>query len=108
MQCIRVFVAVVRDEGACRFHDHDEVDGAHSRTQGECGVGRHAPCRPTGILVAECQPISRAAFGSERLTVYDVADSFETRATDGPFVGVECVRLLVEPEEEHIAADVEN
>ena len=54
------------------------------------------------------QPMAEAVVGRERLTVYDVANGFQTGATHGPFVGVQCVRFFVKPKEEHIATDIEN
>ena len=42
------------------------------------------------------------------LTIHYVADGLEARATDGPFVGIERIGLLVEPEQEDIASNVED
>lgn len=42
------------------------------------------------------------------LTIDDVTDSLEAGATDGPLVVIEGIGLLMEPEEEDVAADVED
>lgn len=42
------------------------------------------------------------------LTVYYVSDGLEARATDRPLVHIEGIGLLVEPEQEDVASDVED
>lgn len=42
------------------------------------------------------------------LTVENISDSLETGAADRPLVPVHVRRLVVKPEEQHVAAHVEN
>ena len=46
--------------------------------------------------------------GAGRLTIDDVTDGLEARAADGPLVDIERIGLLVQPEEEDVAADVKD
>ena len=41
-------------------------------------------------------------------TIDDVADSFETIATNGPFVVIELPCLLVQPDQYNVRSDVED
>ncbi len=42
------------------------------------------------------------------LTVYYVANGLEAGATDGPFVHIERIGLLVKPDQEDVTSDVED